>query len=56
MNPLDKRKLLKEQFNRRKQERTKQKKEILSFKDLDIQFESETFEWYKNINGGAKCE
>lgn len=54
MNPLERKKMLKEQFLKKRQKRVAFGKETISFKDLDIQIEPETFEWYRSINGGAK--
>lgn len=56
MNPLEKKKMLKEKFKKQKEKRIKQNKEIISFKELGIQIEPETFDWYKEIIGGVKYE
>lgn len=56
MNPLQKKILLKEKFNKRTKDASSQQKEFVSFKDLDLKFDHETYEWYRNMNGGAKFE
>ncbi|MED0688209.1 hypothetical protein [Anoxybacillus ayderensis] len=56
MNPLEKRKLLKEGFKIQKKQQNKQKRKLIHFKELDIKFEQETFEWYKNLVGGGNHE
>ncbi|HDR6633181.1 TPA: hypothetical protein QCV53_001438 [Bacillus cereus] len=56
MNNIHKKELLKQQFKKRKEVKSKMGKKIVSFRELEISFQPETFEWYREINGGAKCE
>lgn len=54
MNNLQKKELLKRNFKKLKENKNDQK--IISFKELNITFQRETFEVYRALNGGAKCE
>lgn len=55
MRPLERKQLLKEQFNNRKT--SKPEKEFVSFKDLNIKLDPQTINWYsKECNGGANIE
>lgn len=51
MNPLEKKKLIKEQFNKNK--KLKGKDNIISFKSLSKNFEPETLNLYNAINSGG---
>ncbi|WP_180235102.1 hypothetical protein [Bacillus wiedmannii] len=54
MNNLQKKELLKRNF--KKNQENKNDKRIISFKELNITFQRETFEVYRELNGGAGCE
>lgn len=57
MHPLNKKKMMKEKFEKRRQEISEENKKIVLFKDLDIVLEPGTLEWYQMRNrGGADLE
>jgi hypothetical protein len=56
MSALEKRKKLIEQFNNKKNKSNLTSKNIVSFKELDIKFEKESFQWYRQMNGGGRHE
>lgn len=53
--PLDRKKALKEKFNKKKNEQKKSNDiEIIKFEELNINFEPETYQWYDAVTGGVR--
>jgi hypothetical protein len=53
MNPLERKKLLKEKLEEKKSIKNKG---FVSFKDLNLKFNEETYEWYQTDYRGDKNE
>lgn len=56
MNPINQKKLLIERFRKNKLSHPKHSKKLVTFKELNIKIEKETYEWYQQVNGGGNYE